>query len=79
MSEQRKSFAAYSPSEARAAASSWLRDFTAHGPLEIKSIKVAEENDLYVATVAYAEMTIEKSPQYFADYEPVLPTLLKSA
>ena len=76
MSEKRKSFAAYTPSEARAAASNWLRNFKEHGPLEIKSIKVSEERDLFVATVAFLEMTVEKSPRYFENYQPVL---LKSA
>ena len=72
MSEKRKSFAAYTPGEARAAASSWLRNFKEHGPLEIRSIAVAPERDFYVATVAYAEMTVEATPQYFADYRPML-------
>jgi hypothetical protein len=79
MTDKRKSFAAYTPSEARAAASQWLRNFKEHGPLQIKSIKVAEERDLFIATVAYAEMTVEATPQYFPNYQPILPTLLKSA
>lgn len=79
MSDKRKSFAAYTPGEARAAASQWLRNFKEHGPLQIKSIKVAAERDLFVATVAYAEMAVETTPQYFPNYQPVLPTLLKSA
>ncbi len=54
----------------------WLRNFRDHGPLEIKSIRVIEESEHFVATVVYGEMTIEESPRYFADYAPAL---LKSA
>jgi hypothetical protein len=79
MSDKRKSFAAYTPGEARRAASDWLRNFKEHGPLEIKNIKVAAKRDLFVATVAYAEMTVEATPQYFLNYQPILPSLLKSA
>ena len=66
-----RAFAAYTPGEARRAAAEWLRNFKDHGPLEISSIKVSEERDLFVATVAYSEMTVEKTPQYFADYLPM--------
>jgi hypothetical protein len=76
MAEQRKSFTAHSPGEARNAASMWLRNFRDHGPLAIKSIRVTEEREHFVATVTYGEMTIEESPQYFAEYQPAL---LKSA
>jgi hypothetical protein len=69
--EKSKSFAAYTPSEARAAAGEWLRNFKDHGPLKISSIRVSEERDLFVATVAYSEMTVETTPQYFADYRPM--------
>ncbi len=77
MAKKRKSFAGYTAGEARTAASDWLRNFKDHGPLEIKSIRVSEERQYFVATVTYAEMAAEPAPtQYFADYEPVL---LKSA
>lgn len=66
-----KAFAAYTPGEARTAASEWLRNFKLHGPLDISSIKISEERDLFIATVAYSEMTIEKTPQYFANYQPL--------
>ena len=66
-----KSFAAYTPGEARTAAAEWLRNFKIHGPLDISSIKVTEERELFVATVAYSEMTIETTPQYFANYQPL--------
>lgn len=69
---KRKSFAAYTPGEARTAASEWLRNFKDHGPLDIKSIKISEERDLFIATVAYSEMKVEESPRYFADYQPQL-------
>ena len=68
--EKSKSFAAYSPGEARSAATQWLSDFTDHGPLRIMSIRVTEERGLFVATVAYSEMTVESSPRYFADHKP---------
>ena len=68
--EKSKSFAAYSPREARSAATQWLGNFKDHGPLRIISIRVTEERDLFVATVAYSEMTVEHSPRYFADYSP---------
>jgi hypothetical protein len=72
MASKRKSFAGRSAGEARAAASDWLRNFRDHGPLEIKSISVSEENRRYVATVIYGEMAVEPAPpQYFADYRPV--------
>lgn len=79
MPEKRKAFAAYTPGEARTAASQWLRNFKEHGPLDIKSIKVAPERDLFVATVIYGELTVETSPRYFENYEPLMPALLKSA
>ena len=41
--EKSKSFAAYSPGEARCAATQWLGDFEDHGPLRITSIRVIEE------------------------------------
>jgi hypothetical protein len=66
--EKSKSFAAYTPGEARTAAAEWLRNFKDHGPLNISSIRVTEERELFVATVAYSEMTIESSPQYFRNY-----------
>ena len=70
-SEKSKAFAAYTPGEARTAAAQWLRNFKDHGPLKINSIRVTEERELYVATVAYSEMTIEQTPQYFANYQPL--------
>jgi hypothetical protein len=68
--EKSKSFAAYSPGEARSAATQWLGDFRDHGPLKITSIRVTEERDLFVATVVYSETKVESSPRYFADYTP---------
>lgn len=69
--EKRKAFAAYTPGEARNAAAEWLRNFRDHGPLNISSIKVTEERELFVATVAYSEMTVETTPQYFENYQPL--------
>jgi hypothetical protein len=77
MAKKRKTFAGYTAGEARKAASDWLRNFRDHGPLDIKSISVSEENKFFVATVLYAEMELEPAPpQYFAHYQPAL---LKSA
>jgi hypothetical protein len=77
MAKRRRSFAGYTAGEARAAACDWLRNFNEHGPLEIKSIKVSEDRDYFIATVTYGEMAAEPPPpRYFADYEPAL---LKSA
>jgi hypothetical protein len=69
--EKSKSFAAYTPGEARTAAAQWLRNFKDHGPLEISSIRVTEERELFVATVAYSDMVVKQSPRYFADYQPL--------
>jgi hypothetical protein len=68
--EKSKAFAAYTPGEARTAAAAWLRNFKDHGPLKISSIRVSEERDLFIATVAYSEMTIETTPRYFENYQP---------
>jgi hypothetical protein len=72
--EKSKSFAAYTPGEARTAAAEWLRNFKDHGPLKISSIRVTEERALFVATVAYSEMTIESSPQYFSNHQVISKT-----
>ena len=61
--EKSRAFAAYTPGEARTAASLWLRNLNDHGPLNISSIRITEERDLFVATVAYSEMTVETTPQ----------------
>jgi hypothetical protein len=71
MAEMRKSFAAASPGEARNFACEWLRNFADHGPLDLKSLRVREERELFVATVVYDEMTVETTPRHFPDYEPV--------
>ncbi len=68
--EKSKAFAAYTPGEARTAAAAWLRNFKDHGPLKINSIRISEEHDLFVATVAYSEMTVETTPRYFENYQP---------
>jgi hypothetical protein len=69
-SVRRKEFAAYTPGEARTAASQWLRNFRDHPPLDIRGIRISEERDLFVATVTYTEMTVEETPQYFPNYQP---------
>jgi hypothetical protein len=76
MAEIRKSFAAPSAGEARNFASEWLRDFDEHGPLDIKSIRVREHREVFIATIVYDLMQVEATPRHFPDYEPVL---LKSA
>lgn len=67
---KRKEFAAYTPGEARTAASQWLGNFKDHPPLDIKSIRIFEERDLFVAAVVYSEMTVEETPQHFPNYQP---------
>jgi hypothetical protein len=64
---QSKSFPGESPNAARDAASEWLRDFSAHGPLDISSIRVSEEGDTFVATVTYTNAKIEITPRHFPD------------
>jgi hypothetical protein len=49
--EKRKMFFAPSPAEARVAASTWLNDFTIHGPLAIRSIRVEEDGETFAAVV----------------------------
>jgi hypothetical protein len=66
--EKRKSFPGDSPPAARDAASAWLRDFSAHGPLDIRSIRVSEEADRFIATVVYSEARIELTPRHFPDH-----------
>lgn len=65
--EKRKSFTGQSPCAARDAASLWLRDFTIHGPLDIRSISVSEEDEAFVATVTYAEASVEITPRHFPE------------
>ena len=72
--EKRKSFAAASPAEARVAASVWLNDFAEHGPLAIRSIRVEELGETFVAIVTYRDTKIEPSPRYFVSE----PELLKA-
>jgi hypothetical protein len=68
--EQSRSFAGNSPRAARDAASEWLRDFSAHGPLDIRSIRVSEEGQTFFATVVYSNASIEITPRHFAEYKP---------
>lgn len=68
--EKRKVFVAPSPAEARSACSVWLNDFSTHGPLAIRSIRVNEDGDAFAAVVTYRDAVIETSPRYFADREP---------
>jgi hypothetical protein len=59
---QRKSFTAESPWGARAAASAWLSDFSLHGPVDIASIRVVEDEETFTAVVTYAPMKLEDAP-----------------
>lgn len=67
-----KRFTADEPWLARSALSDWLGDFKSHGPLKIRSIRVDEAGDQFVATVCYSEMEIEPAPRHFEDYVPAL-------
>jgi hypothetical protein len=66
--EKSKSFPGESPCAARDAATAWLRDFSEHGPLDIRSIRVSEDGETFVATVIYADATIEITPRHFPDH-----------
>ncbi len=69
--EMRKSFPGESPPAARDAASAWLRDFSVHGPLDIRSISVSEEDDHFIATVVYTNASLEIVPmRHFPDRQP---------
>ena len=70
MPEKRRSFSAASPGEARAAASAWLGNFDEHGPLAIRSIRVDQEGEDFVAVVTYRDTRIEISPRYFDSVPP---------
>lgn len=63
--EKSKSFPGKSPNAARDAASEWLRDFSEHGPLDIRSIRVSEEGEAFLATVTYTTAKIEITPRHF--------------
>ena len=52
---QSKVFVAESPAKARTAASTWLMDFTQHGPLNIKRISVTRSEETFLAIVTYSE------------------------
>ena len=68
----RKSFQAELPRDARQAASAWLGDFSAHGPLDIRSIRLVEEPDAFVAVVTFSEMAVEEAPRNFSNVVPLL-------
>lgn len=75
--EKSKSFRGGTPNAARDAASEWLRNFNAHGPLDIRSISVSEKGETFIATVVYSDATIEITPRHFPDREA--EPLLQSA
>ncbi len=49
-----KEFRADAAGKARNAASAWLRDFTAHGPLDIQSVRTSYFEGKYITVVAYS-------------------------
>jgi len=55
---QFRSFEGKSPGRARSAASKWLGDFTQHGPLDIRSIRVIPNEDRFLAVLTYSDMTL---------------------
>jgi len=65
--KKRKIFPGESPAAARDAASKWLRNFDIHGPLDITSISVSEDEDRFIATVIFTNASIETTPRYFAE------------
>jgi hypothetical protein len=50
---RRKRFAEPTPSQARVAAGEWLRDFSRHGPLQIRRIATRPCSDLFLTEVTY--------------------------
>jgi hypothetical protein len=52
-----KEFTAESAAKARSDAANWLGDFSAHGPLEIASIRTMAHRGRFVAVVAYWNQT----------------------
>ena len=71
---QQKLFAADTPWGARAAASAWLSDFAEHGPCDIRSIRVLEDEDFFVAVLTYSEMALDE-----ADCAAASKPMLRSA
>ena len=55
----RRAFSGDTPWGARAAASKWLSDFTDHGPLHIRSIRVIEVGEAFEAVVTYSAMRLD--------------------
>jgi hypothetical protein len=55
----RKAFSGDTPWGARAAASKWLSDFSDHGPLHIRSIRVIEIGEAFEAVVTYSAMRLD--------------------
>lgn len=50
---RRKRFAEPTPGKAREAAGEWLRDFSRHGPLQIRKIATRECRDRFLTVVTY--------------------------
>lgn len=50
---RRKRFAERTAGQARAAASVWLRDFSRHGPLQIRRIATRRCSNLFLTEVTY--------------------------
>jgi hypothetical protein len=71
----RKAFQGSTPWGARAAASKWLSDFSEHGPLHIRSIRVIEDGDSFEAVVTYSAMRLDSDmPKMPAAPLPLLKT-----
>ena len=62
--EMCRAFLGESPDAARRAASEWLSDFSAHGPLEIVKIRTIQEGATFVATVTYSAAANERVPSW---------------
>lgn len=52
------SFQADCAGQARVAASRWLGDFSQHGPLNIRAIRVVPKDEHFVAIVTYSDMAL---------------------
>ena len=74
-SEQQMTFNGSSACAARDAASAWLRNFSLHGPLDIRSIRVTEDGESFVATVVYSDASIDFTPRHFPEPKPANPPM----
>ena len=74
-----RSFQGISPDAARQAVSSWLSDFTEHGPFKIHEIRTDEQGAHFVATVTYSEAGTQIVAPSSTRMEPEKPSAASAA